>query len=187
MRVLLVDDELPVREVLTLQLEDFGFDLLPAADGAEALVLLAGGEAVDMLVTDLSMPGMDGLALIRAAQDNQPGLPAVLLTGYARDGIALALGGAVSGSFSLLRKPLAVADLIERLRALLPARPARGREAQAEAADFAYAGRPGEVDRYGAASKATLRRNVVPGLGPMDIRISVSAMTVSVSRERAAP
>ena len=97
-RVLLVDDEDAVREVLTLQLEDFGFAVLPAAGGAEALALLAAEEPVDILVTDLSMPGMDGLAVIRAVQERRRGLPALLLTGYAGDGTALALGGAVSGS-----------------------------------------------------------------------------------------
>jgi PAS domain S-box-containing protein len=129
-RVLLVDDEDAVREVLTMQLEDFGFDVLPAAGGAEALALLAAGEAVDILVTDLSMPGMDGLAVIRAVQERLHGLPALLLTGYAGDGAALALGGAVSGSFSLLRKPVSATDLVDRLRSLLAdRRDGRGAEA----------------------------------------------------------
>jgi len=118
-RVLLVDDEDAVREVLTMQLEDFGFAVLPAGGGAEALALLAADEAADILVTDLSMPGMDGLALIRAAQELRRGLPALLLTGYAGDGAALALGGAVSGSFSLLRKPVSAPHLVDRLRSLL--------------------------------------------------------------------
>nr|WP_294507100.1 PAS domain-containing protein [uncultured Rhodopila sp.] len=118
-RVLLVDDEDAVREVLALQLQDFGFNVLAAASGVEALALLAAGETVEILVTDLSMPGMDGLAVIRAAQERVPGLPALLLTGYAGDGAALALGGAVSGSFSLLRKPVTAANLVDRLRSLL--------------------------------------------------------------------
>ena len=91
--------------------------MLTASNGAEAMALLGPGETIDILVTDLSMPGMDGLALIRAAQVRRPGLPAVLLTGYAGDGAALAMGGAVSGSFSLLRKPV---------RAGTPARPHPG-------------------------------------------------------------
>ena len=136
-RVLLVDDESPVREVLTMQLEDSGFSVLPAASGAEALALLASGAAVEILLTDLSMPGMDGLAVIRAAQGSRPGLPAVLLTGYASDGIALALGGAVSGSFSLLRKPVTAADLVDRLRALLPAQPEPVSPAAATVGGFA--------------------------------------------------
>jgi CheY-like chemotaxis protein len=118
-RVLLVDDEALVREVLAEHLEEAGFGVVAAASGTEALALLAAGEAVDALVTDLSMPGMDGLAVIRAAQERRPGLPAVLLTGYAGDGAALAVGGAVSGTFSLLRKPVSGVLLVDRVRALL--------------------------------------------------------------------
>ena len=124
-RVLLVDDENVVREVLAEQLEDAGYSVLAAASGTEALALLAAGEAVDALVTDLTMPGMGGLDVIRAAQERHPGLPAVLLTGYAGEGAALAVDGAVSGSFSLLRKPVSGVHSVERIRALMAARTER--------------------------------------------------------------
>jgi PAS domain S-box-containing protein len=127
-RVLLVDDEAPLREVLALQLEDAGFAVLSAASGTEALALLATGERIDALITDLSMPGMDGLAVIRSVQERHPHLPAILLTGYAGDGATLAVGGAVSGAFSLLRKPVSGIALIDRLRALLAARPEASRD-----------------------------------------------------------
>ena len=121
-RVLLVDDEELVREMLAESLEDLGFGVLAAANGPEVLGLLASGEAVDVLVTDLSMPGMDGLAVIRAAQDRRPGLPAVLLTGYAGDGAALAVGGAVTGAFSLLRKPIRIHELTDRIQSVMAAK-----------------------------------------------------------------
>jgi len=120
--VLVVDDEDLVREIIAEHLEDAGYRVLAASGGAAALALLASGEAVDALVTDLSMPGMDGLALIRAAQARCPGLPAVLLTGYAGAGAALAVGGAISGAFSLLRKPVGSAQLADRVAALLASR-----------------------------------------------------------------
>ena len=125
-RVLVVDGEDLVREVVAECLEDAGFETLVATNGTEALALLAAGEEVDILVTDLSMPYMDGLAVIRAAHELRPGLPAVLLTGYAREDSALAGGDLVSGSFSLLRKPVSGAHLIERLRALLAERTRAG-------------------------------------------------------------
>ena len=121
-RILLVDDENAVREVLALHLEDAGFAVLAAASGTEALALLAAGEKVDALVTDLSMPGIDGLAVIRAVQERYRNLPAVLLTGYAGDGASLAVGGAVKGTFTLLRKPVRAVQLIDRLQALLAGR-----------------------------------------------------------------
>jgi len=121
-RVLLVDDEAMIREVLGQQLADAGFEVVTAADGAEALAL-AAREPVDAVVTDLSMSGLDGLAVIRGLQARSPGLPAVLLTGYAGDETALALSGAMSGTFSLLRKPVSELQLLDRLSALLAARP----------------------------------------------------------------
>ncbi|MEA2773675.1 MAG: hypothetical protein QOD93_6637, partial [Acetobacteraceae bacterium] len=111
-----------VRDVLTLSLEDAGYIVLPADSGAAALRRLTLGERVDIIVSDLTMPAMDGLTLIRAAQQRQPGLPAVLLTGYAGDGAALAVGGAISGAFSLLRKPVTGTQLVDRINALLASR-----------------------------------------------------------------
>jgi CheY-like chemotaxis protein len=68
------------------------------------------------------MPDMDGLMVIRAAQTLRLNLPAVLLTGYAGDGATLAVGGAISGTFSLLRKPISGAQLVDRINGLLPNR-----------------------------------------------------------------
>jgi PAS domain S-box-containing protein len=121
-RVLVVDDEPVVREVLADLLEEAGYAVLAAAGGAEALRRLDQGEAVDILITDLSMPDMGGVALIEAAQARRPSLPAVLLTGYAGDGASIAVSGALSGTYSLLRKPVDGAQLIERIEALMAAR-----------------------------------------------------------------
>ncbi|HEY0423715.1 MAG TPA: PAS domain S-box protein, partial [Rhodopila sp.] len=120
--VLLVDDDAIVREILTLSLEDAGYAVHPTDSGATALSWLAADEPVDIIVTDLTMPGMDGLALIRAAQKQRPNLPAVLVTGYAGDGAALAVGGAISGQFTLLRKPVSSTQLVDRINALLASR-----------------------------------------------------------------
>jgi len=111
-----------VRKVLAAQLNRAGYAVLAADGGTAALELLDAGEKLDVVVSDLTMPGMDGLALIREAQARRPGLPAVLLTGYAGDGAALAVSGAVSGTFSLLRKPVTGAQLTSRIAALLAAR-----------------------------------------------------------------
>ncbi len=118
-RILLVDDEAMVRETLCASLEDAGYTVVVASGGAEALALLRSAVVVDILVTDLSMPGIDGLALIRQAQRQRAGLPAVLLTGYAGHGAQLAVGEAVNGAFSLMRKPVTAAQLADRIEALL--------------------------------------------------------------------
>jgi PAS domain S-box-containing protein len=120
--VLLVDDDAVVCDVLTASLEDAGYAVLRSATGPSALARLAGGARVDVIVSDLTMPGMDGLTVIRTVQQQRPGLPAVLLTGYAGDGAALAVGGALSGSFSLLRKPVSGTQLADRIAGLLASR-----------------------------------------------------------------
>lgn len=121
--VLLVDDDAIVRDVLTLSLEDAGYAVLATDGGPAALVQLGDATVrLDIIVTDLTMPAMDGLTLIQAAQKQRPNLPAVLLTGYAGDGAALAIGGAITGTFSLLRKPVSGIQLAERIAALLATR-----------------------------------------------------------------
>jgi CheY-like chemotaxis protein len=120
--VLVVDDEDIVRETLVASLEDAGFAVLAAANGAEALALLEAGKRVDALVSDLSMPGMSGLELIREAQVRRPGLPAVLLTGYAGEAAHLAVSGTPPGAFSLLRKPVSIAQLLDRIEMVLAAK-----------------------------------------------------------------
>ena len=117
--VLLVDDDPIVRDVLTASLEEAGYVVLSADSGAAALPLLRQDARIQILVSDLTMPVMDGLSLIREAQAIRPGLPAILLTGYAGDGAALAFGGAISGAFSLLRKPVTGVQLVDRISGLL--------------------------------------------------------------------
>jgi PAS domain S-box-containing protein len=120
--VLLVDDDAIVRDVLTLSLDDAGYAVHPADGGAAALAWLERGERVDIIVSDLTMPAMDGLTLIRLVQEQRSNLPAILLTGYAGDGASLAVGGAISGAFSLLRKPVSGTQLVDRINALLASR-----------------------------------------------------------------
>jgi CheY-like chemotaxis protein len=119
---MVVDDEDLLRELLAEQLDEAGYDVLVAANGTEALALLTAGEVVDVLISDLSMPGMNGIALIRAAQEARPGLPAVLLTGYTGDGASFAVGEVVAGSYSLVRKPIHLKELVDRVESLLAAR-----------------------------------------------------------------
>jgi PAS domain S-box-containing protein len=121
-KVLVVDDEPLVRETVAAGLDAAGYRVIAAADGAEALQLLTSGSTVAAMVTDLTMPGMDGLALIREARGRRPGLPVVLLTGYAGDTAGLDLTTtADSGHFALLRKPVTSACLAEHLAKLLEA------------------------------------------------------------------
>jgi PAS domain S-box-containing protein len=121
--VVLVDDEVAVRVTLATALEEAGYAVIVSDSGSEALALMATAGAVDVLVSDLSMPGMDGLTVIREAQRVRPGLPAVLLTGYAGHGAQLAVGSALGTSFTLVRKPVAARQLCDCIEALLAVAP----------------------------------------------------------------
>lgn len=82
--ILLVDDEEPVRALLKRGLEMDGHAVTAAENGADALDLLtAGGAAYDLLVTDIRMPIMDGIALALSAKRERPDLTILLMTGYA--------------------------------------------------------------------------------------------------------
>jgi CheY-like chemotaxis protein len=91
--------------------------VISADSGSTALALLDFGERVDLLVSDLSMPGIDGITLIREAQRRRPGLPSVLLTGYASD--AARVGARQDGGLCLMSKPVTLAQLTRKLNALL--------------------------------------------------------------------
>lgn len=113
--VLVVDDDDPVRETLADILDLEGFCTLQAANVGAALGLLRE-HAVDVLVTDLSMPGEDGIALIRRARSINRHLPAILLTGYAEE--AAAVSTIAGGRFHVLRKPVEAQHLIDQINLL---------------------------------------------------------------------
>ncbi|MGI4794225.1 MAG: PAS domain S-box protein [Janthinobacterium lividum] len=120
-KILLVDDHEILRELLAEQLEELGYEVTQAASGEQAVALLDRNLPFDLMVTDLSMPGMDGVATIREAQRRRGRIPVVLLTGYAGDAAALAIGREIAGAFSLLRKPVEARHLAERMAMLLEA------------------------------------------------------------------
>ena len=115
--MLWTDDE-GVRETLADLLEVDNFNTVQAVDAAQALLILREDPAsIDALVTDLSMPGADGIALIKQARQIKHGLPAILLTGYTEDFASLAIG--TNGGFHVLRKPVESHNLILQINALL--------------------------------------------------------------------
>lgn len=118
-RVLLVEDEALVRQVTAEGLEAAGYAVTAAPSAQAALEILHAGEPIDLIVSDLSMPDMDGLALAKAARRKRPGLPLILLTGFVADLAEVALSGVASGPFSMLRKPVEHEVLAGRIAAVL--------------------------------------------------------------------
>ena len=114
--VLVAEDDPRVRRLVLRRLAFLGYQVLEAVDGPEALRLLGNVTGVDLLLTDLTMPGgMSGLDLLRHARELRPGLPAVLTSGDAGpDGLRDLPHGT-----GWLPKPYAAPDLARALRAAL--------------------------------------------------------------------
>lgn len=121
-RILLVDDEESIRRLLSRMLET-AYDVEIAADGETAMRLLREPDAhYDLLISDLNMPGIDGLMLIREAQRINPGLPAIVITGYSSESSAIeALNLGVAG---YLTKPFGTAQVLAAAAKALGARTA---------------------------------------------------------------
>jgi two-component system C4-dicarboxylate transport response regulator DctD len=101
-RILFVDDETQLRESAREWLSLSGFSVEAAADAQSALRLLQAGE-FEVLVTDIRMPAVDGMALMRTARDADPSLPVILLTGHGD--VALAVEAMRGGAHDFLEKP----------------------------------------------------------------------------------
>ena len=82
-RIIIAEDEAPIRELLARALTQDGHEVATAANGAAALEQISAGGHFDLLLTDIQMPVMDGIALALAAARDHRGLKVMLMTGYA--------------------------------------------------------------------------------------------------------
>jgi CheY-like chemotaxis protein len=83
--ILVAEDEAMLRLIAVEMLEDAGFHVFEAADGAEALDVLKANPGIELLVSDIKMPRMDGYALVEAGLAFRPELKVLLMTGYSQD------------------------------------------------------------------------------------------------------
>jgi CheY-like chemotaxis protein len=118
-RLVVADDDPFVRALLAEQLRSAEYDVTACPDAPMALALLDAGESFDLVIADLSMPGMDGIALIREARVRRPRMPAILLTGYAAEPVEVRGAESGPGSFAILRKPATERQLTECVEMLL--------------------------------------------------------------------
>lgn len=116
--ILVVEDDDGVRAYSTEILRELGYRVLEAADGAAALALIEQpGQPIDLLFTDVVMPGMSGNDLSDRARLLRPGLKILFTSGYTRD--RFMRGGRLESGIALLPKPFALADLAGQIRNLL--------------------------------------------------------------------
>ena len=117
MKILVVDDERAVRESLRRALELEGYEIELAADGSEALYRLEGSEEPDAMILDVLMPGVDGLEVCRRLRGSGSKLPVLMLT--ARTEVEDRVAGLDAGADDYVTKPVALEELLARVRALL--------------------------------------------------------------------
>ena len=152
-RVLVVEDEAHIRELIQLHLGLEGLEIEAVADGQEALVK-AHSEPFDLIILDLMLPGVDGISICRAVRREGPNTDVPILMLTARREESDKVLGLESGADDYLAKPFGIRELVARARALLR-RPRRS-QLQAEAA----AAEPGEkpVEIHGLQIDPARRR-----------------------------
>jgi signal transduction histidine kinase/CheY-like chemotaxis protein/PAS domain-containing protein len=118
--VLVVDDEPTIRMLLSEVLQEFGYVSLEAADGPAGLKLLESGTKIDLLITDVGLPGgINGRQMADAARVRRPNLKVLFITGYAENAV---LGnGLLEADMHLITKPFTMEAIAERIRQVMKA------------------------------------------------------------------
>src|SRR5713226_8320153 len=119
-RILIVDDEDSIREVVSSMLSSSGFACTQAQSGREALALLQSGEEYELMLSDLMMAGMDGEALLAATKERFPDMPVVMVT--AVHDVSVALGAIRNGAYDYLLKPFEREQLLASVRRAIETR-----------------------------------------------------------------
>jgi len=117
-RILIAEDEEASRVLLTRALELDGHNIHAVADGAAALEYLQGGGEADLLLTDISMPVMDGIALALSVSRDWPKLPVILMTGFADQ--RERAGGLDALIKGVIVKPFQIEEVRAKIREVLP-------------------------------------------------------------------
>jgi signal transduction histidine kinase/ActR/RegA family two-component response regulator len=122
--VLVVEDEPVVRSLVIDVLVGLGYRTLEAADGAAAMRILESKQRIDLLVTDVGLPVMNGRQVYDAAAATRPGLKVLFMTGYAEN--ATLSNGFLSPGMEMIAKPFSMEKLARRISGLLETEPQKG-------------------------------------------------------------
>jgi PAS domain S-box-containing protein len=115
--VLVVEDEPVVRSLIIEVLEDLGYRTLEAADGPEGLKILQSRRRIDLLITDVGLPGLNGRQLADAARERRRDLKVLFITGYAEN--ATLAAGFLEPGMQMITKPFAVDALAQKIRSII--------------------------------------------------------------------
>jgi len=117
-RIMVVDDDEGIRQILSTALSGMGYDVLTGSRGTEALNLLLKS-SFTLVLTDLEMPGMDGWSLASRIKERFPDIPVVLMTGYAKEAVMKKMKG--SSVDYVIFKPFRLEDILKTAEKLLGA------------------------------------------------------------------
>ena len=115
--VLVVEDEASVRSLIVEVLDSLGYATLEAADGPSGLEILRSDRRVDLLVTDMGLPGLNGRQVADGGRERRPGLKVLFMTGYAEN--AAVATGFLKPGMNLITKPFNLEALAERIKAMI--------------------------------------------------------------------
>ena len=119
-RILIAEDEALLRLVAVEALRDAGYDVLEAGDGNEGLAMLNTTEHIDLLVTDIKMPGLNGYQLAEAGLRLRPQMKVVLMTGYSDEHVPDAIR---HSTIKIFHKPFNFDDLLAFIGGIVAVRP----------------------------------------------------------------
>ena len=114
-KILIVDDEKEIRELLEIYLQNEGYNVIKASDGKEALDIF-NNEEIDLLVLDVMMPNMDGLEVCKRIRESK-NVPILMLSAKSED--MDKIQGIMTGADDYMTKPFNSLELVVRVKALL--------------------------------------------------------------------
>ncbi|HVN70713.1 MAG TPA: sigma-54 dependent transcriptional regulator [Desulfomonilia bacterium] len=112
-KILVVDDEIGIRQSLKKILEKEGFEVLTASNGEEAFKIIRG-DNIDLLISDIRMAGMDGLELLKVCKSISPYTEVIMITGYAS--VDTAVDSMKQGAYDYITKPFKKADILKAVQ-----------------------------------------------------------------------
>jgi CheY-like chemotaxis protein len=118
LRVFVADDDQDLLTLVASLLRGEGFFVREATNGADLLALVAGESQADLMITDVQMPGISGLEVLSHMQRHHPGVPVILMTGFATN--LLREQAAAKGAAAVLSKPFRSAKLLELVARYAP-------------------------------------------------------------------
>src|SRR5690242_16669542 len=116
-RILVVDDEEPIREIVCAMLQASGYRCTQAGSGVEALAILDSGDQFELMLSDLMMAELDGIGLLERTKERYPDMPVVMVT--AVHDISVALAALRNGAYDYLLKPFEREQLLASVRRAL--------------------------------------------------------------------